>query len=659
MRFNLRFLDSQVEFKSNPKKTSAIRKRNRKQVQPANLWRSKRLKENDEKLAASSFHCKLCKKSFRREDIYVAHMLDHEPIDDKLPAIVPTQPLNTIAEDLFIDLFSVTIEENETKYQCRLCAHVFLDSQEAKNHQRIHDGSTSRYCGHCDKHFGQKDSFTKHLETHKGINSFECNNCGKCFASLDAISKHRLNSCNQIVFKCSICENEFGDQASLDLHEPCNTMGAVEFRCEPCGETFSVKTLFEEHLRSHKMQPIADSLNCLTCGIKVATKAEYDEHVKIHDYDIYGCHSCSETYNLLEDLEMHYQMSETCLEVVCSDCRTEFQCVSDLRKHLEEITTKADGSESEVKLEGNYIEVFICRFCQRGFHSHDPYLVHLKIHYSEKPKPCDICGEVFDTEAKLAIHYKFVHRSASKFPCIECGLVFLDKSQLKKHCKSVHAQDNVFKCLPCGRTFYLRLDFNRHVMTRQHNKRIVDAGLAGSIPSRVEGVRCRICEKIFPNNRELKRHQLQHQKIQSNHKADKLLNHDNNPQQPADDVSVYYNEAVYNFVDGEHVVLTTGDPQASTDLLNARLDIDPEGNIGIVYMNRGEEDNEETDSKTLKLRAKDSDQPTEIACEIVQKDEEGASESCNEEAFLALSEMVKQGKIDLSSLDVIQHGESK
>ncbi|XP_066929972.1 gastrula zinc finger protein XlCGF58.1-like [Clytia hemisphaerica] len=631
------------------------KKRKRKQIDPDKvLWRSKRLKENDEKLAASSFNCTVCQKSFRREDIYLAHMLDHDQIGEQ-SILVKKRKYTRREKNLSDDLFTVSEENNIQKYQCRLCAHVFLQLDEALAHQKQHAKSSNQmYCGMCDKHFVRKDAFANHVESHKGVTSFECDRCGKCFASLDAISKHKLNSCKQSLLtfhKCTICEQDFDSQTALDAHEPCNIEGQVEFCCEPCGESFSVKAVFEEHLRSHEMQ-IIDPHTCATCGLKLTSKTEYEEHVKTHDYDIYRCHCCHEVYNLLEDLEMHYQMSETCIEVTCTDCKVNFQSSNELRTHLKEQTLAAATLAGE-EIDIEETEVFICRFCQRGFHTNDPYVAHLKIHSSDKLKACDTCNETFETEEKLGIHYRLVHHRNTKFPCIECGLIFSEKAQLKKHCKESHANDNIFKCLPCGRTFYQKIEFNRHIVTKQHNKRVVEAGLADSTQSQLEGIRCPICERVCANNRELKRHQYDHQRIQSKPQPEKLLNRDQQVVVPtSESVPIILND-FYNFVDGEHVVLTTDDAQqaGAPDLLNARLDIDSEGNIGIIYVDKEEG---EASVETVPTADADVEHMLVIKDDQEQAEISTASGHVNEEAFLALTEMVKQGKIDLSSFQVIQ-----
>ena len=656
------------------------------------------MKENDEKLASSSFHCELCKKSFRREDLFIAHMFGvHDQIDENSSSVVNSNKTKRKMKGdllkLSDDLFTIVMDDNNSgvgskHYKCRLCAHVFLVLQDALEHQKQHDGTSSNpmFCGLCDKHFMRRDKFVNHLETHKGATSFECDKCGKCFASLDSASKHKLRLCTApVLYKCSLCELSFETEQLLQGHEPCIAEGQVEFRCEPCGETFSVKAVFEEHLRSHEMQ-IIDPYICTTCGIKLSSKQEYDEHIKTHDYDIYKCHCCSETYNLLEDLEMHYQMSETCIEVTCTDCQINFQSPNDLRMHLKEISAAAvviDGDTDGVVVVED-AELFVCRFCQRGFHNNDPYVAHLKVHYSDKLKRCDICSETFDNDEKLGIHYKLVHRAA-KYPCIECGVIFSDKANLKKHTREIHSNENMFKCLPCGRTFYQRLEFNRHIVTKQHNKRVIETGLADIDQPQLEGIRCPICEKVCANNRELKRHQYDHQRIQSKPKPEKLLN--NNQEQQAtnqqdDNVSIILNsDAFYNFVDTEHVVLTTsggGDQQQSpTDLLNAHLDIDSQGNIGIIYVDSSKSEAAAnsvanvSDVQLLRKHEKEVDHNEETAIDelLVVDDEVGEAETTSansittssdqhqnitEETFLALSEMLKQGKIDLSSLQVIQ-----
>lgn len=663
-----------TEKDSTGKKPGRRKKRNRTTDKPP--WRSKRLKENDEKLAASNFYCKECKKSFRTEDIFTAHMLDHENIDDVVSRINDTSGTR---DGLSEDLFEISVVDKRREFKCRLCAHLFLDKRNAKSHQRIHDGTNPWYCALCDKHFVHKGHYVRHKETHnRGTNCYQCGVCRKSFSGFDALAKHRLTCCAPPVttgaqLSCHLCQQLFHDKTSLDAHLAIHKVNST-LHCEQCDQDFSTRPAYDAHMKKHDSS--ASPENCLICGKQFLTKCEYELHAKSHEYEIYRCHACDETYNLLEDLEMHYQMSETCLDIVCAECTVQFDNVEELRAHLQ--VCKVISSPSAAVTNEPNEKIFVCRFCQRGYHLQTSFTEHMKIHYNaEKPIKCSGCEHVFDSEEKLTIHRKLVHENETKMSCVECGFLFPDETQLKRHVKAVHLQEKIFRCLPCVRTFYLRADLNKHLLSKQHLKKSIEAGFLTdkSVEKIGKQLPCAICEKCFPTSRELKRHEYLHQRIQSKPQPEKLTALAELGQQGEGvALPVYFNEAVYNFVDGEQVVLTT-EEQASA-FINTRIKIDESGNLGIVYVDKNgtEKGLQQTSSSDLeKLLGNIADTPkpslvpqdmekqvssVSVQCDVPTEVEselpaDVTIEECSEETFLALSEMVKQGKLDISSLGMI------
>ena len=634
---------------------------------PDTLWRSKRLKENDEKLASSTFYCKECKKSYRNEEIYTAHMLDHENIDNVVSRI---DKFNRVKVQLSQELFEIKFTNKRKEYKCRLCAHLFLDMRDAKSHQRIHDGTNPWYCSLCNKHFLRSEHYTRHIEVHGDSKDFQCSTCNKCFTTLDLFSKHRMNHCLNLrneIFNCHLCDQSFVDKTSLDAHVAIHKMNSF-LHCELCEKDFMQRDLYDAHMKQHDDKALLSQQAPENHEI-LFTQEKSDNNRKSCEYDIYKCHKCAEKYNLLEDLEMHYEMSESCLEIVCTECQVEFQNVGELCKHLETsivISTTSVAATDELNE-----KIFVCRFCKRGFHVLPSFSEHMKIHCSEKPIKCPKCKENFDSEDKLRIHTKLVHKSVStaltKYPCVECGFMFSDSAQLKKHVKCVHISEKTFRCLPCSRTFQERAELEKHFLTKPHEKKAFQCGYIMNAP--IEKVdkqlHCGICEKIFMNVRELKKHQYVHQRIQTKLPTENTFTGEQNKQhqqkpqpQPVakpvvDQLPVYFNEAIYNFVDGEQVVLTT---EEQTSYFNTRINIDDAGNIGLVFVDKKKDDAENSlvTHCSVGTQSLDFDVTEENGVGGDQTVHQQTSiEECSEETFLALSEMVKEGKIDLSSLEVI------
>lgn len=650
---------------------------NKKQGTVDGPKRSKRLKENDERL--TRFYCKQCDKSFRTEDIYTAHTLEHDQ---------DGEVVNKNKEVISDEIFDVVFVGKKKDYKCRVCLQVYREKRDALAHQKVHDGTNPWYCEECDKHFLRKYKYSRHILMHTGTKNYECDACGKTFNGPDYLQRHKMTYCvdGRGRFKCDVCDEGFSEKRLLEAHISIHD-GSNPFHCDVCDKYFLKRTPFENHMALHDdYKPY----KCSTCDKRFVARGDFNRHVKSHDDDLYCCNTCQEVYTLHEDLEMHYQMSESCLEVICTECNVEFPCVSDLRNHLQSYAVSSSPEDPSAA-------VYICNFCQRGYHVHSSFLEHRPTHVSEKTKKCSHCDSTFNTRERLTTHVKLVHGVSTTYPCVQCGKVFNESVHLKRHTKTVHSKETIYRCLPCEKIFYMRTDLNRHVLTKQHIKTVKEEISLGGKFENLSKLRCAICEKVFQTLNELKRHEYLHQRVQVK-PNDELVFNDS----AADPVqSAYYRDTVYT-IDGEQVILT--DQQA--ELVNARLNIDTDGNYGIVYVNPSDAQDIKASTKTVSTASAKKehndgidltieqgtvgtdqqnsvDKSTSIVINDATSGEEKilihiplsntassdasaatmvsgennvavSTDQCNEETFLAISEMVQQGRLDVSSLQVVQ-----
>ncbi|XP_039757236.1 zinc finger protein 501-like isoform X1 [Pararge aegeria] len=108
-----------------------------------------------------------------------------------------------------------------------------------------------------------------------------------------------------------------------------------------------------------------------------------------------------------------------------------------------------------------------------------------KVKKSDQPKLCDLCGEVFKTQDKLALHKRKVHyRKAIK--CQHCAKMLSSKYYLHRHIKRKHVEHKDFICATCGRGFAFKTEL------RNHNRTVHEKHL---LPKKQ--YKCKFCSKTY------------------------------------------------------------------------------------------------------------------------------------------------------------------
>ena len=150
--------------------------------------------------------------------------------------------------------------------------------------------------------------------------------------------------------------------------------------------------------------------------------------------------------------------------------------------------------------------------------------MHKRIHASECPFKCDVCGKEFAKKGSLTVH-KRIHTGERPFQCEACGKAFTQKGHLTEH-KRVHSDERPFKCTECGKGFRRKTYLNNH--TCSHS----------SPPS----FKCDACDARFCQKSSLERHVYTHSEkhpYQANKKSSSISSKkcttDRNPVRPGPD----------------------------------------------------------------------------------------------------------------------------
>jgi len=215
--------------------------------------------------------------------------------------------------------------------------------------------------------------------------------------------------------------------------------------CPYCQKPFLTKTYLPSHVKKHHASENSLIL-CSKCGFSTNSFDEYTKHDKIHTK-----HLCDICNKMFVDVGLHKRRkhekisektSEICSEKhsenannfkseehsVCFKCGKSFHTKNSLHIHMQYVHNK---------------EISNCDKCGKDFEG--PYRLQDHIRSVHRPKPCPICGTMFQN---LRLHMHTVHREEKdkKYVCDICGKGFLQKDKLNGHNMSVHIKARPFNC---------------------------------------------------------------------------------------------------------------------------------------------------------------------------------------------------------------------
>ena len=113
-----------------------------------------------------------------------------------------------------------TIHEGRgSEFQCNSCDYQATQKVNLTQHKkRIHEKGKDNECEKCDKKYFSKSELKIHTDAiHNGI-VFKCNHCGKTF-SIKSVYKRHLIIHSSVKHKCTKCAFETHHQERLNSHQ--------------------------------------------------------------------------------------------------------------------------------------------------------------------------------------------------------------------------------------------------------------------------------------------------------------------------------------------------------------------------------------------------------------------------------------------------------
>ncbi|CAH2062197.1 unnamed protein product, partial [Iphiclides podalirius] len=207
----------------------------------------------------------------------------------------------------------------------------------------------------------------------------------------------------------------------------------------------------------------------------------------------------------------------------CTVCCIILPQWNDMFRHLE--------TEHQIFLDEAYNKVIpyilqrelCCALCGDSFPNYHSLDGHMNAHYSSYI--CYECGDTFLAASRLNKHVE-VH-NVGRYPCDGCGKVFKLRKYMKKHYDLVHGSEQKIRCLYCPERFFGTFQRHQHVLDSHPERvKVIACEICGKTfdwkpyytahMRRIHGTeknyRCKICDKTFLMNYELRNHQIKHVK---------------------------------------------------------------------------------------------------------------------------------------------------
>jgi len=388
-------------------------------------------------------------------------------VKKKLPKIVFNT--STSADSSQAEDENASNEEEEKRYQCRLCNKAFAWSK----HLRAHFNAKHPEAEGDDRNgmvsmmsvvpyispktiaelanipkrkpYAPRGSFN-YVRTPEG--RYKCPNCTATFAWPRGLRKHQEVVCppsaatnivgtNARTTYCTYCDKPFKNAADCKRHEMTHLNKTADehhrIKCVYCEKTYTTKEGLRYHLLNHH---------------NLSKKQLKDE----------GGPAFQPTLNDIIDRGLSEQRPYQ-----CTYCWKAFLHDKDRKKH-----ERCHTLTEEDRLQ--------CPQCPATFARRDGWKKHdEKVHgglaeVDSLEHVCKFCSERFKTRAAVLRH-ELDHRR-SKNLCGECGKSYHTKYDLRMHVAREHVGDLRFKCRYCDERFAVKCDRMMH--ERKHEKNYDD-----------------------------------------------------------------------------------------------------------------------------------------------------------------------------------------
>ena len=426
----------------------------------------------------SSFKCRLCSKVMPSRMIYEKHLRSSH--NDEIFKCSVRGCNYTSIPDLKLINRHLSSHEKSTSENinssepviCDICGRTFPQRGILLNHMKMEHNAISEAqatfpCPECDAVLGSRTMHQAHLDSVHLKLIYDCDKCDKMFETKHSLSQHEKKVHNREMrrVQCHICSEWSANKEVLDNHVRSNHSGERPFACSFCHERFPSLSL----MGSHRKRNHPDSWR----EEKKRRRWLVENKADPSGYKM-QCHLCDQTRGTIDELRAHWT--------------ADHPGKTDITYPIDKIPIMSREAGSGT-----------CEICGQIFDTQFGLRLHYrKMHLDfNAASTCELCGENFDSQVGLRMHMTRMHQEKNEsYKCSVCGDILNSFSRLTEHKQLVHQMEpppcmrRTHVCDICGKNGMTSIRLRIHMKTHDANR-----------PKK-----CTYCDKEFDSYANMTRH---------------------------------------------------------------------------------------------------------------------------------------------------------
>ncbi|XP_021118682.1 zinc finger and BTB domain-containing protein 40 isoform X3 [Heterocephalus glaber] len=291
-----------------------------------------------------------------------------------------------------------------------------------------------------------------------------CDLCGREFAHASGMQYHKLTEhFDEKPFSCEECGAKFAANSTLKNHLRLHT-GDRPFMCKHCLMTFTQASALAYHTKKKHSEDIEDPYDCKKCRMSFPTLQDHRKHIhEVHSKEYHPCPTCGKIFSAPSMLERHMVTHVGGKPFSCGICNKAYQQLSGLWYHNRTHHPDVFAAQNHRSSKFSSLQ---CSSCDKTFSNTIEHKRHIKAEHADlKFHECEQCKELFPTPALLQVHIKCQHSGSQPFRCLYCAATFRFPGALQHHVTTEHFKqsESTFPCELCGELFTSQAQLDGHL----------------------------------------------------------------------------------------------------------------------------------------------------------------------------------------------------
>ncbi|XP_052033758.1 zinc finger and BTB domain-containing protein 40 isoform X1 [Apodemus sylvaticus] len=347
---------------------------------------------------------------------------------------------------------------------CDLCGREFAHASGMQYHKLTeHFDEKPFSCEECGAKFAANSTLKNHLRLHTGDRPFMCKHCLMTFTQASALAYHTKKKHSEgKMYACQYCDAVFAQSIELSRHVRTHT-GDKPYVCRDCGKGFRQANGLSIHLHTFHTD-IEDPYDCKKCRMSFSTLQDHRKHIhEVHSKEYHPCPTCGKIFSAPSMLERHMVTHVGGKPFSCGICNKAYQQLSGLWYHNRTHHPDVFAAQNHRSPKFSSLQ---CSSCDKTFSNTVEHKKHIKTEHADlKFHECDQCKELFPTPALLQVHVKCQHSGSQPFRCLYCAATFRFPGALQHHVTTEHFKqsESTFPCELCGELFTSQAQLDGHL----------------------------------------------------------------------------------------------------------------------------------------------------------------------------------------------------